>query len=399
MPDELTATGLEVKSLPTIVTEITEGMQEIYGTDINVDPNSPDGQLINIFAQAGADIREVIVEVNAGFDPDQAVGVVLDQRCAINNIRRAGGTYTIQDIEIVTSATVTLTGLDGEFNNINGTGYTVQDNAGNQFILIDTTVLTAGTNTLPFRSKVIGEVVPIVDTITNQVTVVLGVTSVNNPSAPTVIGQNQETDAQLRLRRQQSTAINSAGYLNGLLATILNLDGVSEAAVFENVTNVEDDDGIPAHGIWLIVEGGANTDIANVLYGKKSAGCDMKGDVVVIITTPSGAFFNAKFDRPSAEDLYIEFAIQPTTAEISFDLVGIKQWIVDNLTYGINEYSSTAEVTIAAQNAITETGGIGVPINVLISNDGISWTDFLTTTTKDNQWALDTTRIEVNIVT
>lgn len=399
MPDELTATGLEVKSLPTLVTEITEGMQEIYGTDINVDQNSPDGQLINIFAQAGADLREVIVEVNAGFDPDQAVGVVLDQRCAINNIRRAGGTFTIQDIEIVTSATVTLTGLDGEFNNINGTGYTVQDNAGNQFILQDTTILTAGTNTLPFRSKAIGEVVPIVDTITNQVTVVLGVTSVNNPSAPTVIGQNQETDAQLRLRRQQSTAINSAGYLNGLLATILNLDGVSEAAIFENVTNSVDSDGIPAHGIWLIVEGGANTDIANTLYGKKSAGCNMKGDVTVTITTPSGAFFNAKFDRPSAEDLYIEFSIQPTSAEISFDLVGIKQWIVDNLTYGINEYASTAEVTIAAQDAITATGGIGVPINVLISNDGIAWVDFLNTTTKDNQFTLNVERIEVTIET
>ncbi len=397
MPDELTATGLEVKSNATLVTELTDGMKNIYGADINVDQNSPDGQMIGLVAQMGTDLREVIVQVNAGFDPDQAVGVVLDQRAAINDVRRAGGTYTLQDISIVTSTTVTLQGLDAEFNNINGTGYTVQDNAGNQFILLDTTTLTAGTNVLPFRARNIGEVTPIVDTITNQVTIVLGVVSVNNPSSATFIGQNQETDAQLRIKRQNSTAANSSGYLNGLLASVSNLDGVTEVSLFENVTDEEDDDGIPAHGIWLIVEGGANTDIANSLYIKKSAGSPMKGDVEVEIATPSGAIFTSKFDRPTAEDLYIQFDIQPTAVP-SFDEAAIKQYIVDNVSYGISAYASSAELTLAAQTAITSTGGIGVPINLEISIDEMTWVEYLEPDTKDSQWALDVGRIAITIL-
>lgn len=398
MTNSFTADGLTVNTLQEVIDNFNAGLQAIYGADINLDSNSPDGQAVNIYAQSIEDILELIVEINNGFNPDRAIGRILDERCAINNIARAGGTFTIQPIEIVTSATVTLAGLDAAFNDINGAGYTVQDNAGNQFILIDTVTLTPGTNTVSFRAQQIGEVLTTVDTINNQVTVVLGVTSVNNPSGPLSIGQNEETDAQLRIRRSKSVSINSSGYLNGLLGVVLALAGVSEAAIYENVTNITDSDGIPAHGIWLIVEGGANTDIANAIYAKKSYGANMKGDVVIDITTASGNIFQAKFDRPVSEDLYIKFDCQATSTPIAFDEVAIKQHIVDNLIYGIGAYASTAEVTDAAQAAILATGGTGVPVNVEISVDGVYWDDYLTTSTKGSQWVLDTTRININIL-
>jgi hypothetical protein len=46
------------------------------------------------------------------FDPDNAVGVVLDQRVAINGIQRQAGTYTVTPITVVTSQSVNLYGLD-----------------------------------------------------------------------------------------------------------------------------------------------------------------------------------------------------------------------------------------------------------------------------------------------
>lgn len=398
MPNVFDANGLTVNTLPEEIEILNTGLQGIYGTDINLDSNSQDGQFVNIEGQIIVDQLELLVQINAGFDPDRAIGRILDERVAINNIARAGGTFTIQPITLIIDRTVALQGLDAEFNNINGVGFTVQDNAGNQFILVDSETFTAGTYSRNFRAQQIGQVETIVDTITNAVTIVIGVISINNPSGTLEIGQNEETDAQLRVRRQRSVSINSAGYLNGLIGATLALDGVTEVRAYENVTNSSDGDGIPAHSIWLIVEGGANTDIGNVLYQKKSMGCGMKGSVTGTIETVNGGDFTYKFDRPTAADLYIQFEIQPTTATLSFDMVAIKQYIVDNLIYGIGQFASTSEVTVVAQAAITSTGGLGVPVNTEISDDGITFVDYLETPTLDAQWVIDTTRIEINII-
>lgn len=398
MTDTFDATGLTVKSLADILSDLTTGLQGIYGSDINVDQNSPDGQLINIVAQACVDIRELAVQINSGFDPDQAVGSILDQRVAINNISRNGGTFTIIPIDITVDRTVTLQGLDASFNDINGTGYTIQDDTGNQFILIDTATLTAGTTTKNFRAQQIGAVETVVDTITNPVTVILGVTAVNNASDPISVGEDEETDVQLRIRRQQSVENGNSGYLNGLLGTVLDLDGVSSARLYENTTAIIDANGIPAHGMWLIVEDGANTDIANAIYAKKSYGCDMKGSTTVAITTASGGTFTAAFDRPAAENLYIKFNIQKTSTDFSLDTTLIKQYIADNLSYGISDFAETSRITAVALAAINATGKGGVPVDVLISKNNVNWFDYLTVTTLNQQWAVSTARITPTVL-
>lgn len=398
MPDIFDANGLQVKTTSEIVDDIGQDFQNIYGADINLDQNSPDGQIVNILAQVASDLRELLVEVNNGFDPDRAVGRILDERVVINNIERAGGTFTIVPVDIETDRTVDLSGLDVDFANIDGTGYTIQDDAGNSFILIDSVTLTAGTTTVNFRAQEIGAVETTVDTITNPVTIVQGVLSVNNSSAALQTGQNQETDAELRLRRQRSVAIASTGYLNGIQASLLALSGVTEAQVFENITNAVDADGIPAHGIWCIVEGGANADIADVIYGKKSAGADMKGDVKISIETDSGAFFIAKFDRPVAEDLHIRFNIQKTVSTATFNQSAIKDYIVDNLIYSIGEFAETSRATCIARDAITSLGGGGVVVDLEVSNDGATWVDYLETTTKDAQFTLDAARITITVL-
>lgn len=398
MVDILNSNGLTVSTAIELRDALNEALRNIYGNDINLDQNSPDGQSVGIYVQAGVDLRELIASVYNSFNPDNASGRVLDERVVINNITRKGGTYTITPIDITVDRTVTLSGLDDDFNNVDGTGYTVQDNAGNEFILIDTTELTSGTTSLPFRAKNIGLVNTTVGTITNAKTIVLGVTNINNSSAPTSVGQDQETDAQLRLRRQQSVSLSSNGYANGLLGNVLNLDGVIDAKFYENVTNAVDSNGIPAHGMWLIVEGGANSDIANEIYTRKSTGSDMKGDIEVAITTESGVFFTAKFDRPDAQDLYIRFEIKETISGTTFPITNIKNYIVDNLIYGIGDFAETSEITEIASDGIVENGGGGVVINVEISDDGSTWVDYLDAPTLDAQWTIDASRITITEV-
>ncbi len=395
MPDILDSTGLTVKTRTEIVTDLETMFRAIYGSDINLDQNSPDGQLIGILAQQAVDIRELLVLVYNSFNPDRAIGTQLDERVTINNIQRRGGTFTVTPITLVIASTVTLQGLDANYNDVNATGYTVSDNSGNQFILVDSETFAAGTYSRNFRAKNLGLVETAVNTITNPITRVLGVTSVNNPSGVLEVGQNEETDAQLRLRRQYSVSISSLGYLNGLLGALLNLDGVSDGKVYENVTNTTDADGIPAHSIWAVVEGGANTDIANTIYEKKSAGSGMRGAVEVDIATASGNILTVKFDRPTAKDLYIRFDIMPTISGTSFDAPAIKSYMVENLVYKIGAFAETSSITAVALAAINATSGGGVPLNVEISADGVAWDDFLDVDTLDEQWTVDETRITI----
>ena len=398
MPDLFDADGLLVKTSDEIRADLETGFQDIYGTDINIDQNSPDGQMIGIMTQLATDLRELIAQINAGFDPDQAVGVILGQRVAINNIIRQGGTFTTQAIDIVTDQTVSLQGLDADFNDIDGAGFTIQDGAGSEWILIDSETLVAGSYTRNFRARELGLVETVIGTITNFVTIVLGVVSVNNSVGVLSDGSNEETDAELRIRRQRSVAISSTGYLNGIEGALLDVDGVSNAKVYENITSSVDADGIPAHGIWCIVGGGANNDIANVIYTKKTAGADMLGAVSVDITTATGSVFTAGFDRPTAEDLYIKFDIQKTDSSALFDQAAIKSSIVSDLDYDIGEFAETSSVTGIALQAIIDNGGGGVPVNMEVSDDGIIYVDYLETSTKDKQFVVDTTRITIAVL-
>lgn len=398
MADLLNEDGLTVKTAAEITTDIATDLRAAYGNDINLDQNSPDGQVVGIITQIATDLRELLVGINNGFDPDQAQGDLLDQRVTINNIERKGGTYTVQPISITVDRTVTLQGLDADYDLITGTGYTVRDNAGTQFILADTATITAGTHSLNFRAKDLGAVNVTVGTITNPVTVVLGVTAINNPSAALQIGENQETDAQLRVRRESSLANNSIGYLDGFRGKLLDILGVSEAKVYLNNYDYIDSDGIPSHGIWCIVEGGANADIAQVIYSKAAYGPSLKGNIEVAIDTASGGVFTAKFDRPSAENLHIRFDIQRTVTGYSFDTAGIKSYMADNITYTIGQFAHTASLTAAALEAINSLGGGGVPVNVEISKNGSTWADYLETTTKDNQFTVDITRITITVI-
>ena len=395
MPDILDGTGLQTKDLTTLISELEAGFKAIYGNDINVSSNSPDGQLVNIFAQAGIDIRELLTDVYNSYNPDTASGALLDQRVVINNIIRKAGTYTIQPVALTVDTAVSLEGLDTDIDDPEGSGYTVADDSGNEFILVDTQSLAIGTHTVNFRAKNIGLVETTIGTITNAVTVVLGVITINNAVVATTTGQNEETDAQLRVRRANSVSNASNGYLNGLLGTALDLEGVSEVKIYENVTDAVDADGIPAHGIWLIAEGGANDDIGNTIYEKKSFGCNMKGVVEVDIITPSGGTFTAKFDRPVSEDLYIRFDLQPSIAGTAYDLNNIKDCMVAGLDYTIGQVAETSRATVAIINCFASLGVDGVPLNVEVSVDGTAWVDYLETVLKNGQHVLDATRITI----
>lgn len=397
MASSITAAGLQVDTLASIIATLVAGYQGIYGSDINVDQNSPDGQTIGIYSQVVEDYLEFLVSINNGFDPDQAQGVILDQRCAINNIQRQGGTYTVQPIDVTVSTTVTLQGLDSNYNSPTATAYTVQDSSGNQFILAATTTITAGTHSLDFRAQKIGGVSVPIDTITTPVTIVPGVTTVNNSSAAVSVGQNQETDAQLRTRRAASVANATTGFLNGLQAALLALPGVTEAVVYDNPSG-NTINGMVPHSIWAVVAGGAASDIANTIYQKLSAGCNMNGVQTYNITTPAGALFLVQWDNPAPEPLYIQFNIKRTVPGFEFSTTSIATALASSLAYGIGEFAETSSITAAAVAAIIAAGGGGIPVDLKISTDNMTWVDYISPSTLASEFTVAAADISITVL-
>lgn len=394
--------GLTLQTLSDIVTDLETGFKEIYGNDINLDANSPDGQMINLFAQAKIDILECIREVYNSFSPSNASGRVLDQRCAINGIIRQGATYTTVSITIIASESVSLVGLDGI-----GTPFTVTDSSGNDFYLLNSFTTISGPNTATFQSANAGAVSISNGTITTIKTVTYGIDSVTNPGGALIQGVDEETDAALRYRRARSVANASSGYIDGLLGEILSLDNVIFANVFENFTHVTGITGItgmPPHSIWCVVDGGYPTAIADVIYRKRSIGCNMYNGTgatgvtgparIVNITGTNGVIVPIKFSDAVYQDLYIDLTLTTFDPNFTIDSAFIKQSIVDNIEYGIYQpadYSQiAAHIKSIDPNTVIVEGGVG---------GSSSPTDsYAYPSTKDRRWILATSRITITVV-
>ena len=400
MSNQIDQNGIQIQTHAEIIDELLNGtadypgMYQIYGADINILPNSPDGQMLNIIAQAKLDMLEFIAQVYSSFDPDQAVGVQLDQRCAINGVVRMAGTYTQVYLDVTVDRALVLPGLlptVGSTAVPNPSAFKAQDAAGNVYAMAyDFTASGAGTTSRLFTATVLGPQNPSVNTITIIATPTLGVTSVNNPTVPAVVGTTEESDYALRIRRARSVAEPSKGYLDGLYAALLAVPGVTSVVVYENNTGTYDTPKtLNGHTIWCIVKGGADADVAQAIYVHRNAGCGMKGSTTVNVTQIDSTTFVVAFDRPSAVNLYIEATLTPITGTV--DLTYVKAQILAQLTYAIYQPAdASAIVTLIRQIAPN------VSVSACnVSNNGSSWVPLLSQA-YNGQWALDASRITLS---
>lgn len=401
MVDILNENGLQLQRYDETLNQVQTDMNSIYATDgnlINFDSSTPDGQFTNILAQIATDNRELVQDVYNSFDPDKVSGILQDIRYSLNYLTRNGGTFTIQNIDVTCDSTVTLQGLDDKYNDINASAYCVSDNAGNNWYLVDTTTIIAGTHSLPFRSQNMGLVQPTIGTIVNQVTKVLGVTNVINSVAPTTLGVTQESDENFRIRRSRSTATYGQNNNDAMLGQILALEGVTDARNFVNIPgNADYNPNIPDYVVWNIVEGGANDDIANVIY-QNSNGLPTYGDVSIDVLAVSGQVFNTKFDRAKPVALYIRYDFKLYVSQDATDLTAINEDIAEGLTYSLGQSAETSVITEVARNAILNNGGGGYALNVEISLDGSNWVDYIETQTIQEKFVVDTTRIFATVI-
>lgn len=378
MPNILDAFGLQVNTFTETQQALIDGFKSIYGADINVQSNSPDGQLIGILSQLTTDQLNFLVQVYNSFSLDNAFGTVLDQRVSLVGIHRKLGSYTEAVVAVTTTQALNLVGLDALISNPSAVVFTVADNAGNQYYLKNSYSFgAAGTVNLTFRAATIGAVLTVPNTIQTIVTTQLGVTSVNNPTTSgDVTGLPQETDPQLKIRAIKSFMLQAVGPSDSIRAALLSYADILDAYVVENDSG-SPVAGVPAHSVWVIVNGGTAAEIARAIYAKKSAGCGMKGGSTQNVTRPEGGVFTAQWDPALTQPLYIQATLVPRIPGLVFDLTLDAQRLAAALNYKLGQSPSIGDIVLAM--AVIEPNA--VLSNVQVSLDGMTWQDIVSPTT------------------
>lgn len=143
------------------------------------------------------------------------------------------------------------------------------------------------------------------NTINAIATPILGWDSVNNPF-PAVPGGDIETDDELRLRFRNSKFIRAQNISDALYSALLDIDGVIDAAIYENESGTYDPVyDLPGHSFKPIVLGGNPIEIARAIWRNKPLGIASHGNTYETIEDSQGFQRDIYFERPVPQPIYI----------------------------------------------------------------------------------------------
>lgn len=146
--------------------------------------------------------------------------------------------------------------------------------------------------------------------LTNIVMPVAGWDSVVN-RFPGSDGRDIETDTEFRLRRAESLRLAGQNTVESITSRLRQLPGVLALRMAVNNTDAIDAEGIPAHSIRAIVDGGTDEAIAEVLFNYVAAGIGYFGaEEVSVLSEVTGTTFPVKFDRPVNVPYWVTVVIQ-----------------------------------------------------------------------------------------
>lgn len=291
-------TGYHYPDYPNVLKWYQEQYKSIFGADVYLGADSQDGQLLTLFATASYDVMSLGSTLFNSFSPQFSQGIQLSKNVKINGITRLEATLSTVDLKIIgTSGTVITNGK-------------VEDVAGDKWLLpVTVTIPSSGEITVTAVSEFEGAYAVGANAITKISTPTLGWQTVANLTA-SVSGRDYETDAELRIRQKKSTAQPSQTVYSGIIGGIMNIDGVDKAELYENDTDLTDENGLPPHTISAVVRGGDSQTVGEVIALRKTIGCGTFGTTSVVVADSIGIPKTINFNRPITATIKINIAIK-----------------------------------------------------------------------------------------
>lgn len=331
-------TGYHYPTYNEILEALVEQMQMIYGSGIYLGNDSKDYQLLATFAEKIYDCFQCGEIAYNAHSPITSIGTGLDYIVALNGIRRKVATRS--------TATLNLTGTAGTTINA---GKAMDDNGFLWDLPDSVTLNSSGEAMVEAVCEQPGIVQAGANTITSIATPMPGWESVTNPMAA-VSGTAVETDSELRGRQAQSVATPSQSILAGLKGALQGLDDVGRVAVYENDTGETDANGLPAHSICCVVEGGDGDDIADTIRLRKGLGCGTWGGESVDVTDEDGNTTTIRYSQVEYVDVDIVINLSRRPGYAASTTTEIQAAIVNYLSeFSIGTDLTTSIIWMVAQ--------------------------------------------------
>lgn len=358
----LTDAGFRRPTYAELLDALEYKARELFGSRANLTVRSPLGVFLRIYAWMLNLLFSTLEDVYNSRFIDTAVGA------SLYNLGRAIGLKLLGAQKAV--GYLTFTGSDGvEVPE----GYLAETNAGEQYITLQSGVITNGSVTLSASAVVAGpDGNTDKNTITNIVNPMSGIEAVTNASSFEG-GRNTETDAEFRERYYLSVDFAGGVNLDAIIAEIYeSVEAVIAVAGEENDTDGVSESGLPPHSFEIIAYGGLDEDVAGAIFRRKAAGIQTYGNTTVAVVSSAGTTHNIKFSRPTPVNVWIKITGLQTNSVFPLDGIDrIKQNLVNFI--GSNTRGGMAigqdVICVALPTEVLKVPGV-VDFDLEISSDG-----------------------------
>ena len=240
----VTSTGVTVRDLSEWLTYFKAEFRTEFGADLSLDPETPEGQEVGIFALAMTEADESIRAVYNASAVGTAADTQLDDLASLLHMARAAATRS--------SVTVTLTGVAGTTIPANSRARTADNHV--FYLVEDTEIPAGGTVNATMRAVESGSPAQAAAGELNRiVTLVPGWETVTN-AADATPGVAREADSAFRARYRASTARLANGPQDAIYAALTEA-GTTAQVLYQN-------DGTAA---GLIVGGADPSDLSALM--------------------------------------------------------------------------------------------------------------------------------------
>lgn len=381
------ANGFKAESFTEILTRLSNGLKNIYGQDINLDQDTPDGQQLGIQANIISDFQDLALYIYNSMDPDLADGANFDKLLKLLARTRLPSSRSTVDIEMVLNKTVSIPA-----------SYTIKDLNNQNWIIGTAQTLDAGTHLVSFYSEDWGNITAEPNTINEQVTILTEVVSINNPESA-ISGRDEESIVQVRERRNKILEINASSTIGSIIGKILDLNGVVDAVPYENMTKIYDPvRDIQPNSYWIVVKGGDIAQISEIIAKDKTGGTGLKGKVETVyiekFVRKDGSvrefYHDVKFDRPTEVSIHIKFKVSRKVSTQSIDIEHIKDTLANKEFY-IAQNITVTELYSTIYSAATNY----IATDLEVSKDGVVWDSVFLQAGYDEEFIIEKSNIEI----
>lgn len=247
------ADGFTAASFPEIKDAYVKAMQQIYGYDIDVSDASADGQYVMMESLILNNIYRTLESLSDNLSLASATGKYLDILAQLSGITRQGATYSQVNVNVTTSSGTTITPEYLFFTDASGNTWqwiNPINYEGNPAVTFTTDEPVA----ITLVAAELGTINAAKDTVF-KCTTNNGLTAVATEDA--IVGRDEETDAELKVRRFRSLGQSGRTVIDALVANILNIAGIEDVWVYANNTSKDqpmvDGASVSRHNVYVVV--------------------------------------------------------------------------------------------------------------------------------------------------